>query len=98
MPVWRATALASCRFDEKQSASLGVRDSGKQYATLDNADINGDAYTGASSYLVSDLRWRYRMNVRTVASLGIDNLSDETCWNFHPYRQRTDVADLKVNF
>lgn len=98
VPVWRATALASYRFDEKQSGSVGVRYSGRQYSTLDNSDVNGDAYTGASSYLVTDVRWRYRINPKTVASLGIDNLTDETYWNFHPYPQRTYVADLKANF
>ena len=91
--------LVHCKATAKrQSGSLGVRYSGQQYSTLDNSDVNGSAYTGASSYLVTDLRWRYRINPKTVASLGIDNLSDETYWNFHPYPQRTYVADLKANF
>ena len=98
VPVWRATALASYRFDEQQSGSLGVRYSGQQYAQLDNSDVNGDAYTGASAYLVVDVRYRYRLAPRTVASLGVDNLTDRTYWNFHPYPQRTWVADLKHNF
>lgn len=98
VPVWRATALASYRFDEQQSGSLGVRYSGKQYSQLTNSDVNGFAYTGASAYLVLDLRYRYRLAPRTVASLGVDNLTDRTYWNFHPYPQRTWVADLKHNF
>jgi iron complex outermembrane receptor protein len=98
VPVWRATALASYRLDEKQSGSLGVRYSGKQYSQLDNADVNGDAYTGASAYLVVDVRYRYRLAPKTVASIGVDNLTDRTYWNFHPYPQRTYVADLKHNF
>lgn len=98
VPVWRATALASYRFDEQQSGSLGVRYSGKQYSQLTNSDVNGFAYTGASAYLVLDLRYRYRLAPRTVASLGVDNLTDRTYWNFHPYPQRTWVADLKHSF
>jgi iron complex outermembrane receptor protein len=98
VPVWRATALASYRFDEKQSGSLGVRYSGKQYSQLSNADVNGNAYTGASAYLVLDARYRYRLAPKTVASLGVDNLSNRTYWNFHPYPQRTWVADLKHSF
>lgn len=38
------------------------------------------------------------VNPKAVASLGIDNLTDETYWSFHPYPQRTYVADLRVNF
>ncbi len=98
VPVWRATALASYRFDEQQSGSLGVRYSGKQYSQLTNTDVNGSAYTGASAYLVLDARYRYRLAPKTVASLGVDNLTDRTYWNFHPYPQRTWVADLKHNF
>ena len=98
VPVWRATALASYRFDEQQSGSLGVRYSGKQYSQLTNSDVNGFAYTGASAYLVLDLRYRYRLASRTVASLGVDNLTDRSYWNFHPYPQRTWLADLKHNF
>jgi iron complex outermembrane receptor protein len=98
VPVWRATVLASYRLDELQSGSLGVRYSGTQYSQLTNTDVNGYAYTGASPYLVLDARYRYRLATRTVASLGVDNLTDRSYWNFHPYPQRTWVADLKHNF
>ena len=98
VPVWRVTALASYRFDDKQSGSLGVRYSGRQYSRLDNTDVNGNAYTGASPYLVLDARYRYRLAPKTVASLGVDNLTNRTYWNFHPYPQRTWVADLKHSF
>jgi iron complex outermembrane receptor protein len=98
VPVWRATALASYRFDEKHSGSLGARYSGKQYSQLTNSDVNGYAYTGASPYLIVDVRYRYRLAPKTVASIGVDNLTDRTYWNFHPYPQRTYVADLKHNF
>ncbi|MFN7863424.1 MAG: TonB-dependent receptor domain-containing protein, partial [Curvibacter sp.] len=98
VPVWRATALASYRFDEQQSGSLGVRYSGRQFSQLTNSDINGNAYTGASPYLVLDARYRYRLAPRTVASLGIDNLTNRTYWNFHPYPQRTWIADIKNTF
>ncbi len=98
VPVWRATALVSYRFDDRRSGTLGVRYSGTQYSQLTNSDVNGHAYTGASPYLLVDLRYRYRLASRTVASLGVDNLTDRTYWNFHPYPQRSWVADLKHNF
>lgn len=98
VPDWRATMLMSYRFDEQQSGSFGVRYSGKQYSQLNNSDVNGYAYQGASEYLVVDIRYRYRITPKAVASLGVDNLTDQTYWNFHPYPQRTYIADLKVNF
>ncbi len=98
VPVWRATALASYRFDDRLSASLGVRYSGDQYSQLNNSDVNGFAYQGASRYLILDVRTRYRIAPKTVAAIGIDNLTKEEYWNFHPYPKRTYVIELKHDF
>lgn len=98
VPVWRATALTTYRFDERLSASLGVRYSGDQYSQLDNSDVNGFAYQGASRYLILDLRTRLRISRKAVAAFGIDNLTNEEYWNFHPYPKRTYVAELKYDF
>ena len=98
VPVWRATALASYRFDDRLSASLGVRYSGDQFSQLNNSDVNGFAYQGASRYLILDVRTRYRVAPKIVVALGIDNLTNETYWNFHPYPQRTYIAELKYDF
>lgn len=98
VPVWRATALTTYRFDEQLSASLGIRYSGDQYSQLDNSDVNGFAYMGASRYLIVDLRTRYRINRKAFAAFGIDNLTNEEYWNFHPYPKRTYVAEFKYDF
>jgi iron complex outermembrane receptor protein len=98
VPVWRATALTTYNVDEKLSASLGIRYSGDQYSQLDNSDVNGFAYQGASRYLILDLRTRYRISRKAVAAFGIDNLTDEEYWNFHMYPRRTYVAELKYDF
>lgn len=98
VPVWRATALATYRGDAQRSTTLAVRYSGDQYSQLDNSDVNGFAYQGASRYLIADLRVRWRLQRRTVAALGIDNLGNEEYWNFHPYPKRTFVAELKYDY
>lgn len=97
VPVWRATALASYRFDDKLTASLGVRYSGKQFSTLDNSDINGFAYTAASKYFTVDLRVRYQIARQWSFAFGIDNLNNYQYWNFHPYPQRSYSAQLKFD-
>lgn len=94
VPRWRATLLASWRANEAWSATMGLRYSGRQYGTLDNSDPNGDAYTGFSNYLVLDARLRYRFDRRWSAALGVDNLNNDNYWAYHPYTQRTLVAQL----
>lgn len=97
IPKWRATALASYRFDARWSAALGARYSGTQYRTLNNADINGFTYQGVSKYFTTDLRVRCQIDRQWSVAAGIDNLNDYQYWNFHPYPQRSYSAELKYD-
>lgn len=97
VPRWRANLLLSYRPDDRWTHTLGVRYSGTQYNTLDNSDVNGKTYTGTSSYLVADWRMRYKMAKQWTAALGVDNLNNEKYWAFHPYNQRTFMAELKFD-
>ena len=97
VPVWRATALVSYRFDEAWTGTFAARYSGKQFSSLDNSDVNGFAYQGTSKYFVTDVRFHYKVNKQWTAAFGIDNLNNYQYWNFHPYPQRTFMAELKVD-
>ena len=97
IPEWRATGVATYAFSDQLSLTLAARYSGKQYSTLDNSDINGFAYQGASKYFTADARLRYRFNRQWSMALGVDNLNNYQYWNFHPYPQRTFVAELKFD-
>ena len=97
VPQWRATALASYALDDQWSGSFGARYSGRQYGQLDNSDTNSFAYTGFSRYFITDVRLRYRANRQWIASVGIDNLGNSTYWAFHPYPQRTFLAELRYD-
>jgi iron complex outermembrane receptor protein len=97
IPRWRATALASYRFDDKLSAAFGARYSGPQFRTLNNADNNGYTYQGVSKYFATDLRVSYRITRQWTVALGVDNLNNYRYWNFHPYPQRSYRAELKVD-
>ncbi len=95
IPQWRAAAQATWRSGERLATTLGARYSGRQYSTLDNSDPNGFAYQGASKYFTADLRMVWRIDRQWTAALGVDNLNNDKYWNFHPYPQRTWVAELK---
>lgn len=97
VPDWRASVLASYAFSERLQGSLGARYSGRQFGQLDNSDVNGDSYQGFSRFFVVDLRMQFRIDRRWRASVGIDNLTDERYWAFHPYPQRTFHADLRFD-
>jgi iron complex outermembrane receptor protein len=97
VPDWRASFVATYKPGAQWSTTLGVRYSGEQFGQLDNSDTNGSTYQGVSSYLVADVRARYQFAKQWSASFGIDNLNNATYWAFHPYTQRTYVAELKFD-
>lgn len=97
VPRTRATLLATYGPDARWSYSIGARYSGRQYGSLDNSDPNGSAYMGFSKYFVADVRVRYRIDRQWSAAFGIDNLNNNKYWAFHPYPQRTFVAELKFD-
>jgi iron complex outermembrane receptor protein len=97
IPRWRATALVNYHVDEHLSTSLAMRYSGRQFRTLNNADVNGYTYQGVSKYFTLDARVLYRFNKQWSGAVGIDNLNNYKYWNFHPYPQRSFVAELKFD-
>lgn len=97
IPRWRGTLQASYRMNVAWTASLAARYSGRQFRTLNNADINGFAYQGVSAYKTVDARLHWRIDPQWSAAFGIDNLNNNKFWNFHPYPQRTYSAELKVD-
>lgn len=98
VPEWRANFVASYRLNDQLSTTLGVRYSGRQYGSLDNTDRNAFTYLGFSSFTVADLRVRYKIDQQWSAALGIDNLNNKKYWAFHPYTQRSVVAELKFDY
>ncbi len=98
VPNWRANFVASYRHNDQLSTTFAVRYSGRQYGTLDNSDINEFTYTGVSRFVVADLRVRYKIDQQWSAAVGIDNLNNKKYWAFHPYTQRSVVAELKFDY
>jgi iron complex outermembrane receptor protein len=97
VPKWRATTVASYRQGEMLSYTLAARYSGAQNGQLDNSDSNGFSYQGFSKFFVVDARVRFKLDKQWSAALGIDNLNNYKYWAFHPYTQRTVVAELKYD-
>jgi len=97
VPKWRASLLASYKLTDSLTGSIGARYGSRQFGNLNNADTNGFAYQGFSSYFTADLRLRWKIGNQWSAALGIDNLNNQTYWNFHPYPQRTYSAELRFD-
>lgn len=97
IPRWRATAFATYHLNDAWSASAGIRYS-SNFPQLDPAYVNWDIYGGASGYTVADVRLSYKFQKYMTASLGVNNLSNEKYYAFHPYPQRTVHAQLRIDY
>jgi len=94
IPKIRASVFADYRFAPQWDASLGIRHSGRQYGTLDNSDYV-DSYGAVSRFTVADAKLRWAFSPGWRASLGVDNLTNEKYWVYHPYAGRTWFGELR---
>lgn len=98
IPRWRASIVGTYHQNEKLAYTLAGRYSGKQFGSLENTDVNPDAFDGVSSYTVFDAKVVYGLNKYANLGLGVDNLTDERYFVGHPYSGRTMFAEVKVKY
>ena len=98
VPRWRATAVATYSPGERWAFTLAGRYSGKQYSTLDNGDAVSHVFGAFDRFLVFDVRARCKVSANVDASLGIDNVTNEDYFLFHPFPGRTVVANVSVHY
>ena len=53
---------------------------------------------GFAGFFVVDAKVRYKIDKHWVAAGGVDNLTNQAYFLYHPFPQRTFVANLKYNF
>ena len=94
----RIKFVATYRPDDKLSVSLGGSYQKQFYSSIDNNDVNPSTYQGFSGYTVLDIKARYKLDKNLTVSAGIDNLTNHKYFLYHPFPQRTFVANLKYNF
>lgn len=97
VPRWRATAVATYRPDAAWALTLAGRYSGKQYSTLDNTDNTPHVFGAFDTFTVFDVRAHYQINEHLAASFGVDNVTNQKYYLYHPFPQRTYVADLRLS-
>jgi iron complex outermembrane receptor protein len=98
VPMWRGTLVATYRPNQEWAFTLAGRYSGQQYSTVDNSDTNPDVYGGFDEFFVMDTHANWKFAKGWALSGGIDNLLNRKYFLFHPFPQRTFVAELKRNF
>ena len=98
LPRLRGAVVATYAATPRLDVTVAARYSDRAFATIDNRDHYANTYQGFGGYFVADAHLRYRVTPHLAAGLGVDNLGGRSYFLFHPFPQRTFVADLKYSF
>lgn len=92
IPRWRINANARYAITETLKASLGLR-----YASRPNTDLSGlqrgDTFGFTSELFALDARLNWDIGQGFRLSAGVDNITNDRAWVFHPYPQRTFLIE-----
>ncbi|RAU22398.1 TonB-dependent receptor [Paramagnetospirillum kuznetsovii] len=96
IPDMKATMVATYRPTEEWALTGAARYQGKMTTTLDNTDYVGHVYGAFDRFFVMDVRARYKHNENLEGAIGIDNVNNAKYWEYHPFPQRTFIAEMKM--
>ena len=95
IPRWRLNGNLRYRVAPKVQAVIGVR-----YASRPNTDLDGlwrgNDYGYTSELFALDLKVNFDINDRFRLSAGVNNLTNDRAWVYHPYPQRTFMLETGV--
>ena len=90
----RWTTVATWRATDRLTLTTAARYASRPYGTLDNSDPIGHTYQGFEGYFVVDARAAYQIDRHWSAAIGVDNLNNRDYFVFHPFPQRSVLAEL----
>jgi len=92
IPRWRLNASARYAVTPRVQATLGAR-----FATRPNTNLEGtqrgDTFGYTSELFALDARVNWSLGETLRLSAGVDNITNDRAWVFHPYPQRTFVIE-----
>lgn len=92
IPRWRINADVRYAFTGAIDGSIGLR-----YASRPNTDLlgtqRGDTFGYTSELFALDARMNWKLSSGFRISAGVDNITNDRAWVFHPYPQRTFLIE-----
>ncbi len=98
MPDWRSNLLLSYHINSKWDSSVGVRYASNSYGRIDNTDDEEQVFGAQDSYTFVDLKVNFRPTRESRIGFGIDNVTDEKAFVYHPWAQRSFYLEGSIGF
>lgn len=96
VPRWKASAAITWRPDDTVSLTAAARYASRNYGSLDNSDVIGNTWQGFYKYFVVDARAVFHVSPRFDLAIGVDNLTNDKYFLFHPFPQRSVTAEVTL--
>jgi iron complex outermembrane recepter protein len=92
IPRWRVNGNIRYAITDALNTSLGFR-----FATRPNTDLlgtqRGDTFGYSSELFALDAKVNWNINDQFRVSAGVDNITNDKAWVFHPYPQRMFLVE-----
>jgi iron complex outermembrane receptor protein len=98
VPRLRWTAVATWKATDRLTLTAAARYSDRVYATIDNSDLIGHTYQGFEGYFLVDARAVWQVDRHWSAAIGVDNATNDKYFLFHPFPQRSVLAELRYAY
>lgn len=93
IPKWRVNGNMRYAWTDAVETAIGLR-----YASRPNTDLfglqRGDTFGYTSELFSLDARINWDVTEQVRVSAGVDNMTNNRAWVFHPYPQRTFLVEL----
>lgn len=105
LPEWRFNAFTTYHITDVWDTSLAARYTNDSFNDIDNKDFVNGVFGAQDGFFYLDFKTSYYMKTnifdkatKSRLSFGINNLTDETAFVFHPYPQRTFFIEGALSF
>ncbi len=98
LPRWRGNLLLTYNWTPRFKTSAGFRYASDSFDNLDNSDREDNVFGAQDAYRFVNLKATYQLSENASVGFGVDNVTNEEAYVFHPWPARTMYAEFSVNF
>ena len=98
MPEWRANALFNYSLNNDVNVGLGFRYASNSYGRLDNLDKESNIFGAQDDFLLTNIRVNWQISEEFSLSSGMDNVTNEEVYVYHPWPSQTFFLEGKYSF
>ncbi len=98
LPRWRSNVIFGYDINPKVDVSLSARFASNSFARLDNLDIAENVFGAQDEYLFVGVKVNWQVSDSTRISAGIENITNEEAFVFHPWPLRTFYLEARYVF